>query len=149
MPFKNKERYTSLPAELHTVSDLTMQWRALHYYLLSLIHFLILRKTSKPTVVFVMLYLRSHGVKSIAFQPAARGGYILRAQVHSYSNPTNCCAGCGTLQGCCDNYVTFTDQCDENRCDSELFYCVKPLGTPNQTFETLYSTQFLNSLTTV
>ena len=62
-------------------------------------------------------------------------------QVHDYNNPTNRCAGCGEMQGCCDSFNTL--QCDEQpyrRCDNEFFFCLRPVGTPSPTLEALLDT---------
>ena len=68
-------------------------------------------------------------------QPS-RGDYILRVQVHSYDNPTDFCAGCGADQGCCDGFER--EECTGSRdCENVFFYCVRPLGTPTQTLETV------------
>lgn len=72
-----------------------------------------------------------------------RADYILRVQIHAYSNPTNRCAGCGAVQGCCDNPEVF--ECTNNRkCDNEFFFCVRPLGTARQTLDILLASVPIN-----
>jgi hypothetical protein len=59
-------------------------------------------------------------------------------QVHSYDNPTNSCAGCGQDRGCCDAFNDSGEECvGFKRCDNLFFYCVRPLGTPTQTEQTI------------
>ena len=65
-----------------------------------------------------------------------RGDYILSVQVHSYDNPSSRCAGC-RFQGCCD--LPLIDNCG-SLCDNEFFYCLRPLGTPNQSLQVIEDT---------
>ncbi len=68
-----------------------------------------------------------------------RGDYILRVQVHAYDNPTNTCPVCGLTEGCCDIFIT--SECTGlQKCDNEFFYCVRPLGSPSLTLDTLADT---------
>ena len=48
-----------------------------------------------------------------------RADYILRVQIHSYTNPSRC----GLFN-----------------CDNEFFYCLRPLGTPVQSFKYIEAT---------
>lgn len=77
----------------------------------------------------------------------AQGGYILSVRVHSYDNPSNRCAGCGALQGCCDSF-TRIDCGDEesSACDNEFFVCLKPLGSADQELRNLTLTAADRSL---
>lgn len=63
-------------------------------------------------------------------------------QVHSYENPTNHCPQCyredPEARNCCDNFSD--NMCiGHERCDNTFFYCVRPIGTPVPTQETLFA----------
>ena len=63
-----------------------------------------------------------------------KGDYILKIQVHGYSNPSNHCSMCDG-ENCCDGPATTT--CSGIlRCDNEFFFCVKPFGEDLVSIET-------------
>ena len=81
-----------------------------------------------------------------AFMQPSRGDYTFRVQVHSYTNPTNHCAGstCRDRNGdlCCDiSFNVFNTNCGGNeRCDNVFLFCVRPLGTADPMLRTLEDT---------
>ena len=60
---------------------------------------------------------------------SVEGDYILRVQVERYRNPFNTCVECldNSERVCCDNNVE-TECVGGDRCDTEFFYCLMPLG---------------------
>ena len=59
----------------------------------------------------------------------------MSVQVTSYSNPSNCCAGCDG-GGCCDAPRRNATRCPA-WCDNEFLYCLRPFGLPDQPLQVL------------